>query len=433
MNKFKVGDIAIFSTIILTLLLWIYSLGGLVEIFDYPINSLNQVTALLGTLFLSWSMLLITRLKFLEDFFDGLSNVYVVHKSISIWGMVAIMGHVIFLMIDRFSSVGRIFSLLLPIHKQQFINVGIISFWLFIFFVAITLLRTRLKLKYEYWKTLHKFSGFALVLAFVHIILIPNNMVSAIDYWIVGVAGVGIASWIYYELFYKILAPNYKYQVSEIEKVGNVFKIKLMPQGKKMPHKPGQFAYLSFIKSKVGKEVHPFTMTSHPDEKEISFAIKILGDYTSTLDMLRVGDAAQLWGPHGNFANKLFTSNKDVVLIGGGIGIAPFLSIAKELRKKQAGSKRVSLFYCTKYKCEACFDDDLNEIAKENPDISYINKCSREEGRLEVSEIAKKVRNVSNALVYICGPDKMTKSLENDLISKGFSKTNIISEKITGF
>jgi len=47
---------------------------------------LTQITALIGTLLLSWSMLIMTRLNFLERLFDGLDKVYKTHKNVSIWG-----------------------------------------------------------------------------------------------------------------------------------------------------------------------------------------------------------------------------------------------------------------------------------------------------------------------------------------------------------
>jgi predicted ferric reductase len=240
--------------------------------------------------------------------------------------------------------------------------------------------------------------------------------------------GAGIAGWIYFEFFYKLLAPSYIYRVTEIKKDDDVFKIQLGPVGKKMAYKPGQFAYLSFIKSKVSKETHPFTVISHPDENNLAFAIKILGDYTQTLGDIKIGDTVRIWGPYGNFASKFLQSDKNAIFIGGGIGIAPFISMLKEARKKTTGATKLDIFYCTKYKCEACFDGDFSKEAEKDLAISYLNKCSREDGRLTISEIVKKVREINNTIVYICGPNRMVKPLKESLIVYGFPKTNIVSE-----
>ena len=369
-----------------------------------------------------------TRLDFLEDIFDGLNNVYSAHKKVSIWGMVFILVHVVSLVLERLPNISRALNLFLPFHNQLYINLGVISFWLFIIFIITTLLRSKLKLSYNTWKILHKFTGIALILAFIHIVLLPkDNSTYLFNLWLIGTTGAGIASWIYYEFVYKILTPNYKYKISEIKRAGDIFKIKLMPTNGKMQYKPGQFAYLSFIKSAVEKEIHPFTLTSHPSEEELSFAIKILGDYTATLDKLKVGDVAQVWGPHGRLANKLLKTNKDVVFIGGGIGIAPFLGMIKEA-KRNMKNKNISLFYCTKYKCDVCFNTELKNSFENNPNFFYLNKCSRIDGRLSTSEITEKVRDVKNTLVFMCGPNRMIKPIVASLTSWGFPKNNIIVE-----
>jgi len=428
MKRVKAGNIIIISTLILTSLLWFLEKVGLNEIVNYPFNSINQITALLGTLLLSWSMLLTTRLDFLEDMFDGLNNVYLAHKNASIWGMVLIFVHIVALVFERLPNINQALNLFLPFHKQLFINLGVWSFWLFILFITTTILRSKLKLPYHIWKILHKFSGIALILAFIHIILIPkDNSAFILNLWLVNTTGIGIASWIYYEFFYKILAPSYKYQISRIKKAGDVFKIELTPIEKKMLYKPGQFAYLSFIKSAVKKEIHPFTITSHPSEEKLSFAIKVLGDYTTTLNKLKVKDITQVWGPHGRFADKFLKTNKDMIFIGGGIGIAPFLNMIKEAKRK-TGTKNISLFYCTKYKSNACFDTELKTSSEDNQGFFYLNKCSRTDGRLSVHEIIKKAKNIKNTLIFICGPKRMVSPLVNDLTANNFPNKNIISE-----
>jgi len=237
---------------------------------------LTQITALIGTLLLSWSMLLMTRLNFLERLFDGLDKVYKTHKNVSIWGMIIITLHIVILAIQRVPNFSSAIKIFFPVHNQTYINLGVWSFWLFVFFVLTTLFMKKIKLLYHIWKYLHKATGIALILAFIHIILNPGDIssISVLNIWLLFTTGTGIASWIYFEFFYKLLALSYYYRVTKIKKESEVFKIQLAPVDKKMKYKPGQFAYLSFINSKIGQEIHPFTITSHPDENELSFAIK---------------------------------------------------------------------------------------------------------------------------------------------------------------
>lgn len=429
MIKTKLGNILIIASLVMTVILWLIFQFRPEEFPALFLYQLNQITALMGTLLFSWSMLLATRLNFLERAFGGLDKVYKTHKKASIWGMITITIHIVSLAIQRVPNFSSAVKIFFPVHNQIFINLGAWSFWLFMFFVATTLLMKKINLQYHIWKYVHKVTGIALILAFAHIVLIPGMTSSPIlNVWVLFTTGTGIASWIYFEFLYKFIAPSYTYKISEIKRVGDTFKIKLTSQNKKMLYKPGQYAYLSLIKSGVGKEIHPFTLTSHPDESELAFAIKILGDYTKTLNKLKVGDTARVWGPYGNFADRFLSSDKDTIFIGGGVGIAPFMSMIKEARKELARDRKVNIYYCTKYKCEACFDEEFTKNAEESLSISYINKCSREEGRLTTTEISNKVRDIKNTLVFICGPIRMIKPLKSSLISQGFPKTNIVSE-----
>jgi len=429
------GIITLAISLAITIILWLVFQFRLEDSPTFFFLQLNQIAALLGTLLLSWSMLLATRLNFLERVFEGLDKVYKTHKWTSIWGMILITMHIISLAIQKIPNFSGAIKLFFPVHSQQYINLGAWSFWLFVFFVLITIWMKKIKMSYEVWKYLHKVTGIALILAFIHIVMLPGNITASpiLSIWLLLTTGTGIASWIYFEFFYKSLAPNYKYRVTDIKKNGDVFKIQLSPENKEMIYELGQFAYLSFTKSKISKEIHPFTITSHPDEKNLAFAIRILGDYTQTLGSLKVGDVARVWGPYGTFANKLFQSDKNAIFIGGGIGIAPFISMLKEVRKKSTNTKKVDIFYCTKYKCEACFDKDFSKETEKDLSISYINKCSREGSRLTVSEIVKKVAEINNTIVYICGPNRMVEPLEKGLIDSGFPKANIVSESFDLF
>jgi predicted ferric reductase len=430
MTKTKQGNIILIASLVITMILWLIFQFRLEEFPSLFFVQLNQITALIGTLLLSWSMLLATRLNFLERLFDGLDKVYKAHKWTGIWGMILITMHVVSLAILRIPNFSNTIKIFFPVHSQTYINLGAWSFWLFVFFVLITIFVKKIKMSYQIWKYLHKVTGVALILAFVHIVMLPGNITASpvLNIWLLLTTGTGIASWIYFEFLYKFLAPNHIYRVAQIKKEGDVFNIQLSPKDKGMAYKPGQFAYLSFIKSKVSKEIHPFTITSHPDENNLAFAIRILGDYTQTLGNVKVGDTARVWGPYGSFASKFLQSDKNAIFIGGGIGIAPFISMLKEAKKKTTDATKLDIFYCTKYKCEACFDEHFNKETKKDLFISYINKCSREGSRLTISEIVKKVRRMNNTIVYICGPNRMVKPIEKSLVDRGFPRENIVSE-----
>lgn len=370
-----------------------------------------------------------TRFSILEKLFGGLDKVYVLHKNVSLWGMGFISLHVFSLFLDRLSNVTRAINVFFPMHHQLYMNLGVLSFWLFVFLVVITLWRKNIGLSYGIWKVSHKLMGLALIMALLHVLRLPGNFVAfpALTFWLLLVSGTGIACWLYYEFLYGVLAPSYSYYLERIESKGDVFIITLTPKDRKITYRVGQFVYLSVLKKGFSKEAHPFSFTSHPTQKEVTFAIKNLGDHTSQFGSLQKGDKFKIWGPHGDFAEKLLNTFQDAVFIGGGIGIAPFLGMLKEVAFNGSG-RHVWVYYCTKYKSEACFDEELRTLSEGKENIHYVNKCSREEGRLSVDQVIKSISDKANTLIYLCGPDAMMTELAKDFEKVGISKDSIIFE-----
>lgn len=208
MIKTKSGNIILLISLLITITLWFLFQFKLEEFPSLLFVQINQITALLGTLLLSWSMFLVTRLNFLGNLFGGFGKVYKIHKETGIWGMVMIVAHVVFLAIQRLPNLDKAINIFFPVHNQIYINLGTISFWLFLFFILTTLLMKRIKLSYLTWKYTHKATGIALILAFLHIVLIPGNITSSpiLNIWLLLTTGTGIASWIYFE-FFSLISP----------------------------------------------------------------------------------------------------------------------------------------------------------------------------------------------------------------------------------
>lgn len=60
----------------------------------------------------------------------------------------------------------------------------------------------------------------------------------------------------------------------------------------------------------------------------LRLSIKRLGDWTEDVSENELGKSARIWGPYGQFSRILLKqAHRPAVLIGGGIGITPFLSI----------------------------------------------------------------------------------------------------------
>ena len=428
MKKMKIGNILIYTTLSITFFLWILAKNSLSEVVNYPIISLNQITALLGTMLFVWSMLLATRLDFLENLFGGLDKVYKVHRRVSEIGAVLILTHIISLAISS-PKIGL--NYFLPLHTKNPVNLGVYSFWVFLITILLTLFIKKINLPYHIWKQTHKFLNLAMIFALLHVTMIQSDtsFFIPLGIWMNFFTGLGVASGLYMTFFYNTFGPRYKYRIVKINRYSDIHDVYLEPADRKLKHKLAQYAYVSFLSKNISKEAHPYCITSLPQEDLLRFSIKELGDYTKTLKNLKVGDETTVYGPYGHLGERFNEPNKDSVFIAGGIGIAPFLSMFKQA-SLQNNDSLTSLFYCTKYKNEAAFEDELTLLANANENLSYCNQCSREihGEHLSARQITDCVSNIENTNIYLCGPTKMMLQLKKSLLKVGFSNKNIVLE-----
>ena len=182
----------------------------------------------------------------------------------------------------------------------------------------------------------------------------------------------------------------------------------------------GQFAFFTFPEISK-REQHPFTISSHPYDQNLRVTIKGLGDYTDDLyDKIKVGDEALVEGPYGHFSSS-YLKEKEQVWIAGGIGITPFLSLAKDMY-----ANNVKLFWCVNNLGEAVYKDELNAISKDNPNFDFTIWCSDESGYLTVDKLGL---NDYNKGFLICGPAALKENLMKQLKEKGVKQQNIYDEE----
>jgi len=427
LKKQKKGILLIYGSLILTTLLWLLTPGKIDTITTEPFTALNQITALLGTVLLSWAMILSIRAGFLEDWFGGLDKVYLWHKYAGEWGGALILLHPIGLALHNTSKALKWF---IPTGRSLSVDLGVISFWLFVYLIVVTLLFRDLKIKYHIWRWLHIGLDIAFVLAFLHISWIGSDLIlfTPLRLWIKLLTLTGVLAGLYKLLGYQFLAKHYTYKVKSVKKIHDTYDIRLEPEAEKIPYKPGQFSFVKFKSKNVSGEEHPFCMASAPEDKELRYVIKELGDFTKTLYKLRPGDKAVIYAPYGRIGEKyLADPSKDAVFVAGGVGIAPFLALLKTA--PNTPNRNTYMYWCTRYAKDAVFNDELEEFAKKHKNVFYKNHKSREgDDHITAEHILRDIRAPKNTIFYLCAPVHMMKDLHQQLKNAGIPEENIVWE-----
>ena len=149
--------------------------------------------------------------------------------------------------------------------------------------------------------------------------------------------------------------------------------------------------------------------------------VKALGDYTAGLMDLPAGGSAELEGPYGNFSH-LAVANPRQVWIAGGIGITPFLSMARSL---DGSGHEIDLYYCTEGADQAYFLHELFQLADRNPRVRVIPIRKVHLGRLGADDIEAASRDLPEKDILICGPPVMVRNLTGQLRDRGVPRARI--------
>lgn len=253
---------------------------------------------------------------------------------------------------------------------------------------------------------------------------------TGLSFWWIFLGAVTVSGIIYRYLF--LPGKRKSYTVREVEsETLDVTTLRLKPQNEILEHKPGQFAFTRFRSEEVPEEEHPFTIASSPDNS-LKFSIKDSGDYTSKIGELEPGDEAVIEGPYGGFR---LPEKDSLVLIAGGIGITPFMSMIRFMAENPEESRETHLLYGNRKLEDIAFKEGLEKIEDENDWLEVTHVLSEEEaegfrtGYIGADLLERYTGDGRRFMV--CGPEPMMDSVVEDLEVLDVDKSRIELEQFS--
>ncbi|TVR54568.1 MAG: hypothetical protein EA425_01630 [Puniceicoccaceae bacterium] len=412
------GYLAIAASLLVSYALWIGHLwwhGDWYEdLWKYP----AKVGSHGATLLMCWAFLLATRFRPIERLFGGLDKVYRAHRIIGEAAFFLILIHPLGLSAHRLPDLAAWAGYFLN-PRDAAIMTGVAALAGFVVLVALSLY---VKIPYDRWKRTHDWFGVLFVIVVAHGILARGEIMAypALQIWFGIWAALGLSAYVYIRLLYRWIGPQFNTEVAAVElRPGDITEIVLKPVGRPMPWQAGQFLYVSFDADAVTEEPHPFTISNPPGEETVRLSIKHLGDWTKDTEAIRPGEYARLWGPYGHFADALWEeSGREAVLIAGGIGVTPFLSMAGCGRFRER-SGRSWLIYSVPTAEKAAYREELRERAEANDALELVEHYSEEEGYIDRSFLEEVVGELKGKTYFVCGPTIMMRSIQEFLLDAG--------------
>jgi len=206
----------------------------------------------------------------------------------------------------------------------------------------------------------------------------------------------------------------------------------------------GQYLSLRILREDGWSEPHPFTISCAPEDKILRLTIKKSGRFTSSIPDLKPGTPVKCAGPFGVFCKDI-DKKGEILMIAGGVGITPFLSVLRHFRNTRA-ENRVKLFWTNKTRDDAFAADELREMTK-GLNLKIVHSLSREKETdkyfqpdtpdvvyvpgYATRELLGKHIHSPDTSSYLCGPPKMQDFVLGELEACGIDRRSVQIENFS--
>lgn len=294
---------------------------------------LSTITGLLATSAMVCVVVLPSRMRSLNRAF-GIENVIDLHRFLGIVTSAMVLLHLACVVAADPTNLALLNFPAAPGRAQNatVATLGLVAI------IVLAVCRRKFELSYELWRTTHiALAVLVLVTSAMHIVLLKQLMTSSAFAMVFTALAVAVVAVFAYRWIWRnIYDGSTEFLVREVRLENpTVATLVLEPRARNTDgttscwaFNPGQFAWIRLDRSATGQE-HPFTIASSAHDECTEFTIRGAGDFTRRIRRLRPGQQVWVDGPHGSFTSDLTNASAGFVLVAGGVGITPMISMVR--------------------------------------------------------------------------------------------------------
>lgn len=190
---------------------------------------------------------------------------------------------------------------------------------------------------------------------------------------------------------------------------------------------PGQFSMLYVF----GSGEVPISVSAIPEAgAAVVHTVRAVGAVTRSLCAAPTGAVVGVRGPFGRGWPLADAEGRDVLVVAGGLGLAPLRPVVHALIARRDRYRRVALLYGGRSPSELLYRDELDEWRRTGAiDVELIVDAPDAGWRGDVGVVTRLIRRASfdpdATIAMACGPEVMMRFVATALRERGVAATGI--------
>jgi len=318
------------------------------------------------------------------------------------------------------------------------LRTGVLALVGLVAIVGLATIRSWPFMRYEYWRASHGLLAIAVAGLVLHHALMSGTYSAEVSlrlvWFLLAIMAVVAIGLVYLVRPWRMWRGNWR--VEGVRPLADrVWEMTLCgPDSTRFQFRAGQFIWMTLAPHRPPFHDHPFSIASAPTElPKLRLVVGEAGDCTNGFGRIEPGTRVAVDGPHGSFI--LPEAKGPVVMVAGGVGVAPLLGILEEAAAKR-DERRFYLLYAARKPSELAGLERLREL-QSRLDLSLqciVDEMADESGYTagpldeHVAETLKGMQP-AGVIALVCGPAGMMELTTDTLLAAGVPTSSIVYER----
>jgi predicted ferric reductase len=410
---------------------WWAAGGGITDLGSWAegLVSTGRLTGLLASFLLLVQVLLMARVPVLEQAY-GQERLARVHRLVGFSSFTLMLAHIGLITWgyaagELSATPGELWDLTVTYPGMLLAAAGTACL---LMVVVTSYQAARRRLRYESWHLLHLYAYLGVGLALPHQLWTGQEFLAStgrtIFWWGLWIAAA--AAVVVWRVALPLLrSARWGLRVASVVPEGDgVLSVWMTARrGATVPAEAGQFFTFRFLSGTGWTRGHPYSLSAAPDGRSLRITVKVAGDGSAALRLLRPGTRVLVEGPYGRLSARARTQRK-VLLIGAGVGVTPLRALAEELPYAPG---EATLLY--RHTGAPLFREEFDALAASRGlDIVALPGHRRAAGSwlgsgvgpaTDLQALTHWVPDVADRDVYVCGPEPWAEDVRRTALAAG--------------